>query len=75
MDHVEVVKTAEPVMPTAFENRLGDNWRLMLAIADLAGGQWPEQARQAAMVIAKVLVHRFLETDHMRGIHFCRHGL
>src|SRR5258706_13788066 len=20
------------------------------------------------------LVHRFLETDHIRGIHFCRHG-
>jgi Protein of unknown function (DUF3631) len=55
MDHVKALKTAEPVMPAAFENRLGDNWRLMLAIADLAGGQWPEHARQAAVVVAKVL--------------------
>ena len=26
-------------------------------------------------VVAIVLVHRFHETDHMRRIHFCGHGL
>ena len=35
-------------MPAGFENRLGDNYRLLLAIADLAGGEWPQRARQAA---------------------------
>jgi uncharacterized protein DUF3631 len=35
-------------MPAGFDNRLGDNYRLLLAIADLAGGEWPEKAREAA---------------------------
>ena len=39
-------------MPDGFDNRLSDNWWLMLAIADLAGGEWPELARQAAQRLA-----------------------
>jgi hypothetical protein len=35
-------------MPEAFDNRRADNWRLMLAIDDLAGGEWGDKARQAA---------------------------
>jgi len=41
-------------MPPGFDNRLGDNWHLQLAIADLAGGEWPELARRAAMKLSKV---------------------
>jgi hypothetical protein len=29
--------------------RVGDNWRPLVAIADLAGGRWPALARQAAL--------------------------
>jgi putative DNA primase/helicase len=54
MDNVATLETAVPELPAGFDNRIGDNWRLMLAIADLAGGDWPEQARRAAAVIAKV---------------------
>jgi putative DNA primase/helicase len=54
MDNIATLKTAEPELPTGFDNRLGDNWRLMLAIADLAGGEWPDQARQAATAVAKI---------------------
>jgi len=54
MDNVATLKTAIPELPAGFENRLGDNWRLMLAIADLAGGEWPDQAREAATAIAKI---------------------
>ena len=53
MDNVATLKTAVPELPAGFDNRLGDNWRLMLAIADLAGGEWPDQARQAATAIAR----------------------
>ena len=35
-------------------NRTADNWRLLLAIADRAGGEWPEKARKAAGMLAKV---------------------
>jgi hypothetical protein len=55
MDHVKVLKNAAPKMPAGFENRTGDNWHLLLAIADLAGGEWPEKARQAANAIANVM--------------------
>ena len=41
-------------MPPGFENRLGDNWYLLLAIADLAGGEWPEKARHAASRLSNV---------------------
>ena len=51
---IATLETAVPELPAGFDNRLGDNWRLMLAIADLAGGEWADQARQAATAIARV---------------------
>jgi hypothetical protein len=44
----EALRTARPSMPPGFENRLGDNWELLFAIADHAGCRWPDQARDAA---------------------------
>src|SRR5262249_51302467 len=53
-DNGEALKGAEPEMPPGFDNRLGDNFRLLLAIAGLAGGEWPERAREAAQVVSRV---------------------
>ena len=39
----------ESALPPDFDNRLAANWRLLFAIADHAGGAWPEQARKAAI--------------------------
>ena len=36
-------------MPPELFNRTGDNWRGLFIIAEAAGGEWPELARQAAM--------------------------
>jgi putative DNA primase/helicase len=33
-------------------DRAADNWRPLLAIADAAGGAWPERARKAALTLA-----------------------
>ncbi len=30
-------------------NRTADNWRPLIAIADVAGGEWPERAREIAI--------------------------
>jgi hypothetical protein len=54
-NNVATLETAVPELPAGFHNRLGDNWRLMLAIADLAGGEWADRARQAATAIARVV--------------------
>ena len=35
-------------MPVDLNNRDAANWKLLLAIAELAGGPWPERAREAA---------------------------
>jgi putative DNA primase/helicase len=35
-------------MPKALHDRASDNWRALIAIADVAGGDWPEIARKAA---------------------------
>jgi putative DNA primase/helicase len=53
-DNCEKLDGAEPDMPQGFDNRLGDNWSLLLAIADHAGGDWPTRARKAATRLSKV---------------------
>jgi hypothetical protein len=47
-----VLSGADPVMPVELNDRACDNWRLLFAIADLAGGEWPEKARSAALMLA-----------------------
>lgn len=46
--HFEVLENAEPSIPAGLHDRKRDNWRPLLAIADAAGGPWPERARMAA---------------------------
>jgi hypothetical protein len=39
-------------MPPRLNDRAVDNWRLLVAIADQAGGEWGERARAAAVELA-----------------------
>ena len=39
-------------MPEPVINRVADNWRALLAIADVAGGRWPDLARALAVKAA-----------------------
>jgi hypothetical protein len=40
-----------PDMPAGIEDRNADVWEALLAVADLAGGQWPKRAREAALAL------------------------
>jgi hypothetical protein len=40
-----------PVMPASITDRDADVWEALLAIADAAGGDWPERARKAAVAL------------------------
>jgi len=51
LDNAEALRAAEPSMPDGFENRCADNWRVQFAIADLAGEDWGDKARAAAIKI------------------------
>ena len=53
-DNGEKLDGVEPDMPPGFDNRLGDNWELLLAIADFAGSEWPTKARKAAAKLSNV---------------------
>ena len=47
--HVDQLRDAEPDMPV--EDRAADNWEPLVAVADLAGADWPARARKAAIVL------------------------
>jgi hypothetical protein len=47
-DNEERIAAMEPAMPGGMINRAADNWLALLAIADVAGGAWPQRARKAA---------------------------
>ncbi len=47
-----MLREAEPTIPDELGDRAADVWEPLLAIADDAGGPWPERARRAAAVLA-----------------------
>jgi putative DNA primase/helicase len=51
-DNLEPLKTANPITPNELNDRAADNWRPLLAIADLAGGAWPARARITALALS-----------------------
>jgi hypothetical protein len=42
-----------PDLPTGITDRPADVWEPLLAVADAAGGEWPELARQACVALVK----------------------
>ena len=49
----DLVALPDIELPPELPNRLGDNWRPLLAVAELAGGKWPTRAMEAAMAAAQ----------------------
>ncbi len=50
-DNFKALSEADPVFPPALFNRSADNWRPLLAIADLCSEGWSERARAIAVLI------------------------
>src|SRR5207302_11294496 len=48
LDHAGEIRNAKPQSGLSSNDRAADIWAPLLAIADLAAGEWPEKARQAA---------------------------
>jgi putative DNA primase/helicase len=51
-DNAAKLADPDPQIPNALNDRAADNWRPLLAIADLAGGEWPQLARQACLTLS-----------------------
>jgi hypothetical protein len=50
--NLETLAHAEPAMPDGLSDREEEVWEPLVAIADLAGADWPRRARRAAVALA-----------------------
>jgi len=50
--HESALAIAEPLTPDELGDRSAECWEPLLAIADLAGQEWPARARSAAVVLS-----------------------
>jgi len=46
-DNMARLERCDPVLPSGAFNRLADNWRPLFAVAEIAGGDWPQRAAAA----------------------------
>lgn len=51
-EHSKPTLELDPALPKELHNRVADNWRPLIAIADSFGPYWAEAAREAAVIIA-----------------------
>jgi hypothetical protein len=49
MDHRKEISEGQPEIPADLNDRAADIWEPLLVLAELAGGEWPERARNAAL--------------------------
>jgi len=68
--HLAELEKAEPAMP--LEDRAADTWEPLIAVADLAGGEWPELARAAALALTAGHDQAASVSDRIRLLADCR---
>jgi len=68
--HLDHLGTATPEMPV--EDRAADTWEPLLAIADLAGGPWPDLARDACVTLTETRDANAQTTLQTRLLTDCR---
>ena len=51
-DHQDEIASARPEIPSALNDRAADIWEPLLVVGDIAGGEWPKLARDAAMKLS-----------------------
>jgi Protein of unknown function (DUF3631) len=61
---VPTLADARPELPDALDDRAQDAWEPLFAIADLIGGEWPAQARAAALELSNGSDHE----DESHGV-------
>jgi len=64
-----VLEQAVPVMPV--EDRAADTWEPLVAVADHAGGHWPEQARAAVLALTTESAESGASSDRVRLLVDC----
>ena len=52
VDNLDNIERADPEVPEQLNDRAADAWSPLLAIADVAGGEWPMRARKTAVELS-----------------------
>jgi putative DNA primase/helicase len=52
LDNKDQILNSKVIVPDFLSNRAADNWKPLLAIADVADGHWPTRAREVAELLA-----------------------
>ncbi|TDU89447.1 uncharacterized protein DUF3631 [Kribbella voronezhensis] len=68
--HLDDLTNAAPAMP--LEDRAADTWEPLIALADLAGGDWPRRARNAALTLIAELQDSTEASQSIRLLIDCR---
>ncbi len=68
--NLAVLEKAEPHMP--LEDRAADTWEPLIAVADLAGGDWPDRGRHAAETLTAERDGNSVSSDRIRLLTDCR---
>ncbi|GAA0439423.1 hypothetical protein Aca07nite_49030 [Actinoplanes capillaceus] len=68
--NLAALEKAEPTMP--LEDRAADTWEPLIAVADLAGGNWPERGREAATALTAERDSNTVASDRVRLLTDCR---
>lgn len=53
-DNLQVVKDATPILPKAINDRMQDNWEILLKIAAILGEEWLQRANSACIEISGI---------------------
>lgn len=53
-DNIKAVKEAKPVLPEAINDRMQDNWEILLKVATVLGDDWLKRANQACIAISGI---------------------
>jgi putative DNA primase/helicase len=67
-DNLERLRSASPLLPDGFANRIANNWKVMLAIAELGGKTLAERARDAARTLSRRADDANLGVELLRDI-------
>ena len=52
LENKSSIPELEPEIPECLNDRQADGWEPLFAIADIAGGEWPDKARTAAKILS-----------------------
>lgn len=87
-DHAEAIRLGKPEVPSGLNDRAADIWEPLLVLAEIAGGDWPKLAREAAVKLSGYaeegsptaelffnifLIHIQLETERMFSRELVKH--